>query len=185
LLWHAGAEPGEESIPSLPGRHDIGIKLRDASEGVARVEFKGRTGTAGPVELPDGDEAPLERWTKWSSPVDAVPVALRALFEPAAEATLRRVRKDRHLRLVELVDGGGVVERRWDAGRIDRGAQLELAEIELEGARAWTVGLEAFPGDVSPEREFAPLARHLLTTLGGVPAGAVLCGYPAWLAEAG
>jgi hypothetical protein len=71
---------------------------------------------------------------------------------------------------------------------VARGLNAEVTLLEVGGAPWWTLGFEAFPGDVEVEREFVPAVRAMLRGFPGFGAsrvsGPVSCGYPAWLRRA-
>jgi hypothetical protein len=186
----------EDTYLCLPGREDVGIKLRrEGGDAPARIEFKGRTeeigridGEAAPGEGAPGEGAPhgeapdgrLERWAKWSARTDDVPLDLRHLLEPGGDPMLVKVRKRRLQRVLHLVDDGEAREVLDPERHIDRGVAIELARIEVEGAPAWSLGFEAFP-DVAPS-EIEPIVRRFVDALPrGALAAGTSCGYPGWL----
>lgn len=178
-----------------PADADLGIKLRDerALGRPLRLEFKGRTGSLGRVDLADGVVGLVEQWVKWSYEGPSVPEPLWSAFGPAAggEASgignpVTAVHKKRLLRGIRIdPDGGGEEVDMTGPVSLARGAGVELTRVRAEGVDAWTLGVEAFPADDAIHRQLLPIISPFLADLGRIVDLELerSMSYPAWLAR--
>lgn len=150
------------------GRDDLGIKLRQG-----RFEVKGRVAEQGERDFPPRARGDVEEWVKWSlGPGEA----------PAAAAPSIAVHKRRW-------------QRRWGPGDppVPVGlfepwplsCALELAEVRAGGHVAWSVGLEALPGDAPGIRLLVAVGRRALASFPLPLDGDASRSYPAWLRSLG
>ena len=121
----------------------------------------------------------LERWQKWSFPVEDP--ACRALALGLPSASLVDVEKDRRLHTYRLTPDGSVAAADERDGN---GCSVEITALTVRGSKWWSFGFEAFGAADH-------LADALTATAGaffrGAPAvaaalvGVPSLGYPAWL----
>jgi hypothetical protein len=162
----------------LPGTDDLGVKLRD---GGAALECKLRQHDFGDTKVAGAVAGNLERWQKWSFPVEDATCRAAELGLPAA--ALVEVDKRRRLVTYRLAPDGSAAP---GGGREGDGCSVEITSLTVHGTEWWSLGFEAFGSQdrladaltATAETFFAGGAKmsELLT-------GALSCGYPAWLSE--
>ncbi len=162
----------------LAGTDDLGVKLRG---GAAALEFKLRQHDFGDTKVAGAVAGNLERWQKWSFPVEDATCRTAALGLPAA--SLVEVDKRRRLVTYRLAPNGSAVP---GGGREGDGCSVEITSLTAQSTEWWSLGFEAFGSQdrladaltATAEAFFAGGAKvsELLT-------GALSCGYPAWLSE--
>lgn len=121
-------------------------------------------------------------WCKWTSralQLDRLPTIA--------------ISKKRRLRKWDLDDAAQVREVALDADeqpedggrRPDKGCQLELTEVTVQGERWWTLGFEAFGPQPQVEQNLRRLLGHLARRRGPDWGAAQAASYPEWLAGLG
>jgi len=177
LDWFGSLGPGLAAPPPrtdryllLPGRDDLGIKLREG-----QLEIKGRTAELGRHRVGARAVGEAEAWCKWSLAPEEVPEALRILD---ADPDLGLpIHKDRSLR--RLVAGeSGVRSAPLD---LLEGCQVEVTALETPFGVWWTLGLEALVG---PEPDLTPLlaiGAHLFRDFPDALGEGDARSYPGWL----
>jgi hypothetical protein len=120
---------------ALPDTDDLGVKLRAGKN----VEVKRRLAGVGVVDVWPGSEGYLEKWAKWSYPLD--PNGKRPDVGQPIGSWLE-VKKHRWTRKFEVMSGA-IAE--VDAASLpDEGCNLEIGELVLLDKHWSTVGFEAF-----------------------------------------
>jgi hypothetical protein len=159
-----------------PGQAELGLKRRGGGDG---VEIKGLLSVA-PDALKAGPFAGSpERWVKWESP--ALSLEGRQLI---------RLTKRRWLRTFDCTRDEtkalalGPDENPLGRPMPERGCNVELTELTLEGGGPWwTFGLEAFGVFEQVEHDLRRVAAELAAAHPPLPSGGALASYPRWLAE--
>lgn len=159
----------------LPGTNDLGVKLRD---GGAALELKLRQHDFGETKVA-AVSGNLERWQKWSFPVDDD--ACRAAVLGLPSPSLVEVAKRRRLVTYRLAPDGSARpagERRGD------GCSVEITALAAQGSEWWSLGFEAFGSQERLADALTAGAEAFFaeaTNVAELLAGALSCGYPAWL----
>jgi hypothetical protein len=152
-----------------PGHRGTGTKLREA-----RLETKLLTDIIETVDHA-GCEGVMERWQKWSEPLNEAGPDESLLQQNGWIAVSKR----RWLQVWSTdTDSLHTVQ-----SRVGMGALFELTELQIHGESWWTVGFEAFGPEgtrrISLERVMTYVLEHLPAhcRLGRADS----MGYPAWL----
>jgi hypothetical protein len=152
---------------------ELGVKTRGGRSG---VEIKGLVAVRNSAPAPfDGR---IQIWCKWTSAV----LALDHLPRVAVHKT-RWVRKydTSGARLEEVALDSK--EAPIDARSMERGCQVELADVRLEsGGTWWSIGFESFGELATVEDSLRRTVVHLARTVPAFAPGYELS-YPAWLSR--
>ncbi|MDH3704685.1 MAG: hypothetical protein OES57_01380 [Acidimicrobiia bacterium] len=159
----------------LDGRADVGVKRRSGTT----LERKVRLIVEEPLALGADMAGRTEVWRKWSPAVEPV-------VDDGASPWVS-VRKQVVKRLF-AVDGD---EREFSLAMraaMDAGCDVELAEVSVDGRRAWTLAFASF-GPAAMRREAIVTCWRALETDGPAPDHlaarcSTLSGYPQWLQTA-
>jgi len=161
----------------LPGGAALGVKLRD---GRVAFELKLRSQDLGDTTWAGGTTGRLERWQKWSLPIDDAACRAAGLGLPAG--SLVGVEKHRRLVTFQLAPDGSVdvVDE-----RVGDGCSVEVTSLLAKGSEWWSVGFEAFGTEDRLAGALAAAAGAFFSESGtcAALAGARSCAYPAWLLE--
>ncbi len=149
----------------------LGVKGRTGN-----LEVKRLAEVVGEEQLHARVAGRVERWRKWSFPLDAGAALRNGAGDWVAVAKRRRKGT--------FVVRGGAVERTARDESPQQGCSLEIAEVRAEGRTWWGVSFEAF----GPEAELVGLLRraaaHVLAEAEPPElAAAQSRSYPRWLAE--
>lgn len=120
----------------LPGRLDMGVKLRAGS----LLEVKVRTGVHTEPGLPEGFEGRVESWTKWGFSLhqtESTPGGGQRDWISAAKTRLSRFH-------TVASDEGSIRAVASAELPADNGCTAELVEVRVGAAVAWGLGFEAF-----------------------------------------
>ncbi len=117
----------------LPGM--VNVKLREG-----RVEVKQRLSSRPGVTYARGQVGHLERWTKWSFPMESGAEVISTLARHAD--TWLPVSKKRYLRTF-ILEGEEVTETA-PGSHPEKGCQAELTRLQVRSEEWYTLGLEAF-----------------------------------------
>lgn len=180
--WFAAFEPVEEPARSdryavLKGALGLGVKLRSG-----RFEIKTRTGSERSTLLAPRAMGPVEEWLKWSLAGDWT-VGLAATLGELDQPVAIDVAKERQLVRLSLIDGN---VQRSPAGEVPgTGCRVELATVDVQDERWWTLGAEAY-ADAACRR--ATLRACLASLLRPSPPPLNLpavasAAYPKWLQQ--
>ncbi len=174
-LGAPGPDDRTDTYLVLPGTDDLGMKLRDGGKAL-ECKLRQHDGGESRVGAVTGN---LERWQKWSFPVEDDSCRAAALGLPSG--SLVEVGKRRRLVTYQLALDGSAVPA---GDRGGDGCSVEITALAAGGAEWWSLGFEAFGSNdrladaltASAEAFFAagPKVSAPLT-------GALSCGYPAWL----
>lgn len=130
-----------DSYLLFPGCETVGVKRRGEAQGQeASFDVKVRRGGIESVRYPNGITGRSACWVKWSAGGAATAAWVRTL--DADPHTWIEVDKTRWTRT--FVWTGSSVEERPAGVLVDAGCNVELAEVKVEGAAWWSLGLEAF-----------------------------------------
>jgi hypothetical protein len=132
-----------------PTASDLGVKIR---AGVL-LDLKAFRGSSGRLTVPGGGRGRLELWEKWSFPLHA------SALPPAGAAGWLAVGKTRRRRSFGVVENEAV-ERRVDQAAVS-GCSIELTEVAIGEGRWWTLGLEAYGGRETLERNLHAMVREV------------------------
>lgn len=157
----------------LPNAADLGIKQREG-----RFEVKRRRIVVPDVQLAPDAIGNLEQWIKWI----CQGAELGALFKSLEEIDSLgiQVHKQRVRRKFRL---GDIPKEVAINKRLDRGAYLELARIQVQSQLWWSLGVEAFPADYEMPRQVKELIYLLLKDTSIQLPGTWSQSYPAWLTQ--
>jgi len=150
----AAPAPRTDRYLLLPGRDDLGIKLREG-----RLEIKGRTAELGIHRLGSRAIGEVETWCKWSLASEEVP-------EAWCKWSLASEEVPEALRVLDANPALGVPVHKDRALRMLEGCQVEVTALEAPFGVWWTLGLEALTG---PEPALAPLVSVGEHVLGDFP----------------
>jgi hypothetical protein len=162
----------------LPGTDDLGVKLRD---GGTALELKLRQHDFGDTKVAGGVVGNLERWQKWSFPVEDATCRAAALGLP----TGAQVEVEKRRRLVTFLLAPDGSARPADEREGD-GCSVEITSLVVKDSEWWSLGFEAFG---SQDRLADALTASAEAFFTGAPdvspvlTGVLSCGYPAWLPE--
>lgn len=174
-LW---AEQRSDIYLLVPESADMGIKWREG-----KLQIKGRVAACGTTVFGARHQGLVERWIKWS--YEEVAEAYRSLFQAEEVGGLRRVsvRKIRALRKMRLDPfTGSACEIAPDAA-IDRGLNVELVDLEVNGMTYCSLAYEGFPCDPAMATAFAEAVSLELVSLTEPRLHSTLSrSYPGWLA---
>jgi hypothetical protein len=189
LTWFAEGLHGEPShLKSWDERNDYylrfpdcdhaGVKLREG-----RFEVKSLYGTVEATRFTARVEGKLETWIKLTTRAE-----LDAADRPQEQHVPLEwicVRKQRAQRKYAVPAEGDVRSVLVDIP-IERGATVELSELEVLHTPWWTFGFEAFGDQSSDDNLRADLRRVAMTVLESYPGPNLTVdksrGYPGWLA---
>jgi hypothetical protein len=161
-----GFDSREDVYCVLSQSGDLGLKWRSDEKG-ASLDIKGRTAELGSIQFGPNAVGRVERWVKWQYKNAAVPAAIRDAFDVITHGPdLVRIRKNRILRKVRL-DAFGKDEEVMTSAFIDRGLNIELTKLLVEGDAYWTLGFEAFPHDDDQHGAFQRNACLFLSAYSG------------------
>lgn len=174
VLWFEGLsadaytrEAREDQYLLLPRQVALGVKVREG-----RLELKYRIGSPESVWVAPGVPGRLEEWEKFSLQTEAAgPYAI----EDRVAACWLPVLKKRLVTLVTSGENGPAFHAPDQA--VTAGVQLEYTELQIEGTRRTTIGLE-WPSDSGvrfPETFLGQLLGKM--DLQGAPS----MGYPEFL----
>jgi len=167
----SGAEERVDTYLRLDqGAGLVGLKLREGY-----LELKGRHVEVGPIEVLPNVHGRLEHWTKWR-------VSMRPGGEPFAESAWVPVRKRRLLRMWAL-DGAGRPSLADGGEQLVSGVLAELTQVQVGSRRAWTFGVEAFPGAEVAAQGALAVARRMLRGNSIALGLERALSYPGWLAR--
>ena len=122
----------------LPGREDLGIKVRQG-----RLEVKYRTSGPDVVEAAPGIQGMLEGWEKLSFELN--PYGIPHILPEDFMASWLKVTKERLVTKVRLADG---VWHYYPPGEsIPGSVQVEYTGIRVRGMQWYTFGIEWLPGN--------------------------------------
>ena len=156
-----------------PGQEEVGIKRRD---GEARAEIKSLVARGAALSTAPFS-GPPEIWTKSSTD--------RLVLEPAqlvATAKLRSLRKLDTASPEPKEIALGADERPLDPSeRPERGCNVELTRVEIDGAVWWSLGFEAFGQLETVERDLAAACAAFASRRPPPLAGGFFASYPCWL----
>jgi len=165
----------------VPSADDVGVKWREG-----QLQIKGRMARRGLQRFGRRFYGYVEVWAKWSYENPDVKHAFEDWFVPGATRTSETVpvTKTRILRKTRLDARRQYVEVSTKDAFPDRGLNVELTDLEIEGQRYCSLGLEAYPDDTDMAEAFTEVAEAWLRDLSGT--GAVLAehqsmGYPEFL----
>ena len=158
------------------GGDSLGVKLREG-----RIEIKQRYGKREIVRFAEGAAGTVEHWRKWSFPLVESGDLLAGLRD--SSSSWIGVRKERALRLFQVMEGGAVTALPASAV-LPVGCGWEVANVKVEDAEEswWSVGFEAFGNEDERRNTLFSVSRHVL--LAGQAPGLGLedsYGYPRWL----
>lgn len=157
----------------LPNAADLGIKQRQG-----RLEVKGRRLVVPDVQLTPDAIGNLEQWIKWichGAELGALLESLEGIDSLGIQVHKQRIQ--RKFRLGDTLEEVAIRER------LDRGAYLELARIQVQGERWWSLGIEAFPADYEMPKQVKELVYLLLKDASIQLPGTWSQSYPAWLTQ--
>jgi hypothetical protein len=126
-----GIEVREDRYLTDPVLPDVSVKIR----GGVHLDVKAFRHSPGRLSLPGGTRGRLELWERWSFPLAAVP---QPLVDAAAWTRVEKGRRRRSF----APAADGLAERPL-ADAASPGCSLELAEVIVDGAVWWTLGLQA------------------------------------------
>jgi hypothetical protein len=176
-LGAPGPEARTDTYVLLDGTDDLGVKLREAGKA---LEFKLRQHDFGDskVATVSGN---LERWQKWSFPVEDATCRSAALGLPSG--SLVEVEKRRRLVIYRLAPDGSAVKAEQRSGD---GTSVEITSLAAKGSEWWSLGFEAFGSQDRLADALTASAEAFFADASGLSdllAGALSCGYPEWLQE--
>jgi hypothetical protein len=175
-----GAHAPEERTDTyvlLPGTDNLGVKLREGGEA---LEFKLRQHDFGDTKVA-AVSGNLERWQKWSFPVEDESCRAAALGLPSG--SLVDVAKRRRLVTYRLGPDGSPVKAEERSGD---GCSVEITSLAAKGSEWWSLGFEAFGSQDRLADALTATAEAFFAGASGLSdllAGALSCGYPEWLQE--
>ncbi|HEY3240256.1 MAG TPA: hypothetical protein VGL92_11865 [Acidimicrobiia bacterium] len=174
-LGAPGPQTRTDTYLHLSGTDDLGVKLR---EGGQAFELKLRQHDFGESKLGGRVAGSLERWQKWSFPVDDARCQAAGLGLPGE--SLVEVEKRRRLVTYGLARDGTVSPV---GGRQGDGCSVEVTMLALGGSEWWSLGFEAFGSQDRLADALTATADAFFAAggLSGVLAGARSCAFPAWL----
>jgi hypothetical protein len=163
----------------IPEQTDMGIKWREG-----QLQIKGLQSSLGTQLFDGGYTGRVERWIKWSYEGAVIANTFGPWVNSVELDGVRHVKifKSRCLRKVRMDPQSGE-SREVDATKsIDRGGNLEVAQLTVGSASYCSIAFEAFPDDSEMHAAFS---RFVNTFLGGLQ-GVELqtsnsMSYPAWL----
>ena len=165
----------------FPDCESVGVKLREG-----RLEIKAICGPSQPIKADLGVRGHIERWTKWSLPIDGMRTLDVALHQ---SDRWMKVHKERFLRRFSAEQGRPVEVTKRQGYFPTVGCNVEVTRIEVDAdPQYWfTIGFEAF-GPPSVTRRILDEALLLFFEEHGRVPGSTLgedesTGYPAWLAK--
>lgn len=193
LKWfqRGGRQPQEQPLRvdyylGLGANDSLGIKLREG-----RIEIKQREAQHGAVQLGPQFVGMMERWRKWSWGLAWDQGSLAEAQDRLAQdwissPTWTGVEKKRWLLIVRATREDGIAPAP-DAGTVDEGCQVELAQIRARGQVVWSLSFEGFGGTSAGRETVLIAAAHLFS---GERVDLPLSsgnsfGYPKWLAMLG
>ncbi|MGH8972616.1 MAG: hypothetical protein ACRD0C_05370 [Acidimicrobiia bacterium] len=171
-----GPEGRTDTYLLLPGTDDLGVKLR---EGGKALEFKLRQHDFGDTKLVAAAAGNLERWQKWSFPIEDPACRSKALGLPAGSWV--DVEKRRRLVTYQLAPDGSAVPAPERAGD---GCSVEITSLVARASEWWSLGFEAFGAQDRLADALTAGAEAFFsgaTGLSGLLSRAPSCGYPGWL----
>ena len=186
-------ESRDDVYYKLPVTKTLSFKLRPARksqgiEGVQRfdkVEVKQQLGEAGMQILRPGVEGQVGQWVKWS--LDLLqknekdePVLIADVFTPPGYWII--VKKRRLTRKFEISISDKVIAVDATTQRPHQGCNMELAWLEVNGQKWWSLGFEAFGLLENVEKNLQLVLRQVLADPTSPEMKAEQSyAYPAWL----
>lgn len=127
-------EARDDIYLSLPDSEALGIKLRAGK----KIEVKQRLSSSGVQTLRAGIEGGVEQWVKWSFDLMA------RNDEIASPGYWTVIKKRRLLRKFAVIAAEKVTVVDAVNQRPDEGCNMELAWLEVNGKKWWSLGFESF-----------------------------------------
>jgi hypothetical protein len=170
-----------DSYLFLPGTLDVGIKTRGDNVGIKtpgdNVEIKRRL-VDQVTEFRSGLSGRVEQWVKWSFRIDQN-VSGPDLRVP--QGAWIDVRKARRLRKYEIQGSNRAIEIAA-SGLPERGCNLELTQLQVQGAEWWSLGFESFGKIDDVEKDLRLTLTRVFEDVTVFPLNAEdSYGYPNWL----
>ncbi len=176
-VWRSRKDGKSDIYLLVPGAADIGIKWREGD-----LQVKGRVADLGTVVFAGRHAGRVERWVKWS--YGALPGAYRDIFERTASLDTVTVHKTRALRKIRLGTFTGAAEEVAATTLLDRGLNIEMTDLSVDGRAYCSVAFEAFPDDSAMHAAFNGAVSLFLEGLTSVTLSVQDSrSYPHWLRD--
>jgi len=192
LQWPAGEWRSDWYIV-FPAGENMGIKWRDEKDKEPEFQIKGRLAVLGEQRFSKQVAGISEHWVKWSYKGEESKRRFQQMFIRQDGSTadgVVQVDKCRVLRKVRFDLFGKEVEvpAKGKESRIDRGANMELTRIRVNGSREenhWSLAVEAFPNDSEIHEAFTRTVSSFLDGFPTALAAVNSMSYPEWLQQFG
>lgn len=178
-IWKGRLDGKPDMYFLIPGQIDMGIKWREG-----QLQIKGLQSSLGTQLFHGGHIGNVERWVKWSYAGQLIENAVYPWVSSAPKQGPHKIEifKRRCLRKVRMDPQSGQ-SREVDATRsVDRGANIEVADLTVASKSYCSIGFEAFPDDSGMHAAFSRLVNDFLEGLPNVKlTSANSMSYPEWL----